>query len=151
MSPWPRPCHLFSLSCPFLNRSLSLSVPSWAKVTPPLSLSALSGLSPASPEVCQLQPHLLSPVTQDAHSQSACLHLHARPSIVQGSLFCRLPATPVPRRLVSGEAGYNLALLVSFSPSLNVPWHASRPWGSLWDPLVYVFFTCLRDKRQIGI
>lgn len=55
VSPWPRPCHLFSLSCPFQNRSLSLSL---LGLRSPLPLAlALTYLSPAPPEVCQHQPH----------------------------------------------------------------------------------------------
>ena len=113
---------------------LSFSIPPRVKVTPPLSLSSHMPFSSFSRGV-SAAASLPSPVTQDAHSQSACLHLQAKPAIVQGPLFCHLSATPVPQRLASGEAGYDLALLVSFSPLLCALWHASSPWGLFEIPL----------------
>lgn len=138
----PGPNHATFPAHPSMGLSLSSFL---AAVTPPLSPS--SPPTPSSSFSRGVSVSTPSPVTQDTHSQSSCLRLHARPSIVRGPFFCRVPATPIPWRLASGVAGYNLALPVSFPPSPHAPWHTSRLWGSFWEPLVYIFLPSPKGQR----
>lgn len=131
--PRPRPCHLF---CPSQNGSLSFH--SLSEVTLPLSPCSHTHPLQLLHGVCLFQTITIT--SHPRHSVSVFM-----PAPVCKTFHCPKPfllscsCHTCPLRLASDKAGYNPALPVSFSPSPRAPWHTSRLWGSLWDPLVYVF------------
>lgn len=134
---------------PLIPERVSHSISSWQRSPLPSALLPHTFFLQLL-QRCVCSSPITSTVTQDAHSQFSCLHLYARPPIVQGPFFRHVPATPVPWRLASSEAAYDPALPVSF-PLHRVPLGTQADSGVLSEIPWFVFFSPpLRDKRQIG-